>query len=797
MGLWTEYKKKTKVESSDTFLVYDMQDGVRQVTGDDVKTSFRDVPDTTLEKPDAPAESKAVGDRLAKVESKNNEQDTMLKTKASFEDVETLKQTTKSQGEEISQVKEDIDNVATILGSTEFNLENINFIKGYVLKNTGKTENVNTFYTTCFLPVSSIDGLVVSINGSAIVRLAQYDESKNFINGTYIQTNNTTDFINVTFSDRTRYIRICVGDWSNLKTIEYYKSIISVLGNTILGEVKKVSDSISKYKKAQYIKKDVAYSYLSLKIKTGVDVPSGTFEKINIKASTFFEYYNDMASISVSPNLLFMISANDDGYGFETTTVAAWRSEDFELADFGYKYIFLQVKRRDNAEIIESDIANSVKIKRYTTIDDYIGKSEYDASVNNILGEVKKVSEYIASVNNIKNAPVVSKLVDESYAHESNFVIINGMCYMHYTYNTWDKWNDMSLHPETQGYIGVRLSVFSIAEPDKRTIYDIVRGGDDFLGETVGTDFCGSGTIAKIGNDIRILTNITLSNSGRTCVYFDFDSTTNSITKKGICNVKIKGTDDLIPMTTQNGKQHAKWLYSNGYVDTEYESLFDEFGSDVREYSDNETKYVTTAMANGTNVRSCVLLISEDCINWTALGILDTQTADGTRLNVMEAGVFRFGSQFYLIGRNNVNIATDSKDVPYFWKVEDSGLYKSTKPACLDGNVDCSGAKPSVIRLISRNNLFLLANISAYDKNDFALVSGISRIALGLYKLYFSGNSIKAEKIVRVSMREGIHTPCLYEYEGNVYMSYTSQKRLLRFMDGDIRFCKLDEELFH
>lgn len=690
------------------------------------------------------------------------------------------KEAEKENAQGIGQLKEDIDNVATISSSTEFNLENINFIKGYVLKDNGKTENVNTFYTTGFIPVSSINELVISINDSANVRLAQYDESKNFIDGTYIITNNTEKFINVAFSDSTRYIRICVGSWTDLKPVEYYKSIVSVLGNTILGEAKKVSDSISKYKKAQYIKKDVAYSYLPLKIKTGVDVPSGTFVKVNTKASTFFEYYNDMASISVAPNLLFMVSANSDGYGSEATTVAGWRSEDFELADFSYKYIFLQVKKQDGSEITLTDIANSVQIKRYTSIDDYVGKSEH-----------------IISTNNIKNAPVVSKLVDESYAHESNFVIINGMCYMHYIYNTWDKWSDMNIHPETQGYIGVRLSVFSIAEPDKRTVYDIVRGGDDFLGETVGTAFCGSGTIAKIGNDIRILTNITLSNSGRTCVYFDFDSTTNSITKKGICNVKIKGTDDLIPMTTQNGKQHAKWLYSNGYVDTEYESLFDEFGSDVREYSDNGTKYVTTAMANGANVRSCVLLISEDCINWTALGILDTQTADGTRLNVMEAGAFRFGSQFYLIGRNNVNVATDSKDVPYFWKVEDSGLYKSTKPVHLEGDVNCSGAKPSVIRLISRNNLFLLANISAYDKNDFALVSGISRIALGLYKLYFSGNSMKAEKIVRVSMREGIHTPCLYEYEGNVYMSYTSQKRLLRFMDGDIRFCKLDEELFH
>lgn len=494
----------------------------------------------------------------------------------------------------------------------------------------------------------------------------------------------------------------------------------------------------------------------------------------------FFEYYNDMVSISVSPNLLFMVSANSDGYGSEATTVARWRSEDFELSDFNYRYIFLQVKKQDGSEITLADIANSVQIKRYTSIDDYVGKSEH-----------------IISANNIKNAPVVSKLVDESYAHESNFVIINGMCYMHYMYNTWDKWSDMNIHPETQGYIGVRLSVFSIAEPDKRTVYNIVRGGDDFLGETVKTNFCGSGTITKIGTVVRIITNITLSNSGRTCVFFDFDSNTNSVTKKGICNVRIKGADDFVPMTTQNGKQHAKWLYDNGYIDTEYESLFNEFGSDIREYSDNGTKYVTTAMANGTNARSCVLLISEDCINWTALGILDTRTADGTRLNVMEAGAFRFGSQFYLIGRNNVNVATDSKDVPYFWKVEDSGLYKSTKPVCLDGDVDCSGAKPSVIRLISRNNLFLLANISAYDKNEFSLVSGISRVAIEFYKLNFDKDTMKAKRILRVSMREGIHTPCLYEYEGNVYMSYTSQKRLLHFMDGDIRFCKIDEELFH
>ncbi len=677
---------------------------------------------------------------------------------------------------EIDSLKEDLDNMKVMSNSIEFNVKNINFINGHVLKDTGKTESVSTFYTTNFIPTPLIDKLIISMDGPAIVRFAQYDASKNFIDGTYINTSDTTQFINVVFSDSTRYMKICVGSWTDLKPIEYYKSIISIAGDMVLGEIRK----IPKYKKAQYVKENITYSYLPLKINTGVDVPNGIFEKRNIKASTFFEYYNDMVSISVSPNLLFMVSANSDGYGSEATTVAVWRSEDFELSDFNYRYIFLQVKKQDGSEITLDDIANSVQIKRYTSIDDYVGKSEH-----------------IISANNIKNAPVVSKLVDESYAHESNFVIINGMCYMHYMYNTWDKWSDMNIHPETQGYIGVRLSVFSIAEPNKRTVYNIVRGGDDFLGETVETDFCGSGTITKIGTVVRILTNITLSNSGRTCVFFDFDSNTNSVTKKGICNVRIKGADDFVPMTTQNGKQHAKWLYDNGYIDTEYESLFNEFGSDIREYSDNGTKYVTTAMANGTNARSCVLLTSEDCIDWTALGILDTQTASGIRLNVMEAGAFRFGAQFYLIGRNNVNIAIDSKDVPYFWKIEDSNLYKSTKPVCLAGDVDCSGAKPSVIRLMSRNNLFLLANISAYDKNEFSLVSGIARVAIEFYKLNFDKDTMKAKRILRVSMREGIHTPCLYEYEGNVYMSYTSQKRLLHFMDGDIRFCKLDEELFH
>lgn len=61
MGLWTEYKKKTAVKSTDTFLVYDNAEGVMQVDGSNVKESFRDATDTTLSQADTPADAKAVG----------------------------------------------------------------------------------------------------------------------------------------------------------------------------------------------------------------------------------------------------------------------------------------------------------------------------------------------------------------------------------------------------------------------------------------------------------------------------------------------------------------------------------------------------------------------------------------------------------------------------------------------------------------------------------------------------------------------------------------------------------------
>ena len=185
---------------------------------------------------------------------------------------------------EIDSLKEDLDNMKVMSNSIEFNVKNINFINGHVLKDTGKTESVSTFYTTNFIPTPLIDKLIISMDGPAIVRFAQYDASKNFIDGTYINTSDTTQFINVVFSDSTRYMKICIGSWTDLKPIEYYKSIISIAGDMVLGEIRK----IPKYKKAQYVKTNITYNYLPLKINTGVDVPNGIFEKNKYQSKYIF-----------------------------------------------------------------------------------------------------------------------------------------------------------------------------------------------------------------------------------------------------------------------------------------------------------------------------------------------------------------------------------------------------------------------------------------------------------------------------------------------------------------------------
>ena len=95
MGLWTEYKKKTAVKPTDTFLVYDDVEGVMQVDGSRVKDSFRDTTDVTLSKADMPADAKIVGDRFTKIERANAEQDTVIKTKAGGTGIEFFFDSTK------------------------------------------------------------------------------------------------------------------------------------------------------------------------------------------------------------------------------------------------------------------------------------------------------------------------------------------------------------------------------------------------------------------------------------------------------------------------------------------------------------------------------------------------------------------------------------------------------------------------------------------------------------------------------------------------------------------------------
>lgn len=82
MGLWTEYKKKSTVDSIDTILVYDPQNGVRQVTGEDLKKAFWGALDATLQMDGIPADAGAVGKKIGEIEGKINDQSEVLASKA-------------------------------------------------------------------------------------------------------------------------------------------------------------------------------------------------------------------------------------------------------------------------------------------------------------------------------------------------------------------------------------------------------------------------------------------------------------------------------------------------------------------------------------------------------------------------------------------------------------------------------------------------------------------------------------------------------------------------------------------
>ena len=117
--------------------------------------------------------------------------ETKILNLASFEDVETLKQTTKSQGEEISQVKGDLSNYLKVTTS-DLQIDNLlnleTLVDGYVVNNTnGELASESGYSSTQFERVNG--GRTYSswrYSGSGAMNCfsgAWYDKQKKYISG--------------------------------------------------------------------------------------------------------------------------------------------------------------------------------------------------------------------------------------------------------------------------------------------------------------------------------------------------------------------------------------------------------------------------------------------------------------------------------------------------------------------------------------------------------------------------------------------------------------------------------------
>ncbi len=108
--------------------------------------------------------------------------ETKILNLASFEDVETLKQTAKSQGEEISQVKEDIDYKIgkAAIGEKELRFTNA----GYVRASDGEisSSTIVQAQNTGFCEIDGVSRIIARITLSeAGARIAFYSQSKEYL----------------------------------------------------------------------------------------------------------------------------------------------------------------------------------------------------------------------------------------------------------------------------------------------------------------------------------------------------------------------------------------------------------------------------------------------------------------------------------------------------------------------------------------------------------------------------------------------------------------------------------------
>lgn len=402
------------------------------------------------------------------------------------------------------------------------------------------------------------------------------------------------------------------------------------------------------------------------------------------------------------------------------------------------------------------------------------------------------------------DARIVSNIDDEYYTHESfNVVVGNKVC----TVYQYDNTNEPTpgTHPETNNEIGIRLSIYNIANPNNSNIINVASPGDTL--HAVSTDsthpFIGP-NILKISDTVIRIMFTGKSGGVKKAFYRDYNLSSETFTASGVCVLNTQSLSNGLEFNESNVLDHYDWLVLQGKLDNpsggSYTSAMEGIATDFFKYGSD---YYLTVFSNrsGEDERTTLVLKTQDGITWTALGACNAQNlsvkSGAEQYILMEGAVYVDSSDdtLYIFNRTHGLQSDDSSQGIQVCEIDLTGdLYTVTSPVKLTG-IELSGSKPAVI--VNLEGDLILANIDDPEYQEYIYDdSGLSkyfRTSLSFYLVDVA--TMTATKLIQITNPEGIHTPAMFLNGGAIMVTYTSNKRRFRQYgtppDGDIQISKI------
>jgi hypothetical protein len=412
----------------------------------------------------------------------------------------------------------------------------------------------------------------------------------------------------------------------------------------------------------------------------------------------------------------------------------------------------------------------------------------------------------------VDTAVPISKYLPELYAHQSALCVINDIAFVVYTANETSEIENNNNNQK------VRLSIFHIIERIS-TIIDVAVAGESSGGITISSNaIIGGGQLTKVNNTtIRIFFNARKSggdvgNQFR-ILYKDY-TISNSATgagslgvlKQPLCTLKNDPVTQY-ELTLANVVEQMKLLfgatdgakYGTGISMPSTIVYIPEYNGsgvlvDETWWSAVQIKDINTSIGWQT----CVLMRSKDGGNlWELLGAPNPADTTVGKAIFAEAALIVTDTEVVMLLRGNKNYISDPEtEGTIIMKADVTDLYSFDYLSSPPVSKHPFGiGRPAVLNAGVPFGLIALLPAETLNLGSSVTHSNTSRNKM--YVVSISDDYLTWEILFSVLKYESAHTPAMYLYKDNIYVTWsTSDKRLGVNGASQINFSKLQRTSF-